>query len=150
MVFLKPNVVVVYDRVATGSGTSQVWQLASPTAPAISGATAQIAGTHQLAVQRLVPATAASSVYNMTSTTGYLSGYRLDEKVAGGDQRYLHVLSLDGAVRSATATGDTGVTISLSDGSTAYVTFEHDAIGASLTWGAVSATLGAGVDDLPQ
>ena len=44
VVFLKPNVVVVYDRVATGAGTTQTWQLATPTAPSIAGTTATISG----------------------------------------------------------------------------------------------------------
>jgi hypothetical protein len=150
VVFLKPNVVIVYDRVASAAGTSQVWQLATPTAPSISGNTATIsAGGHSLKVQRLAPAAATSTSYNMTSTEGYLSGFRLDETVAGGDQRYLHVLSIDGAAVSATANGDNGVTVQLSDGSTATVTFNRDSVGATLNWGSVSQTLGAGVDVLP-
>lgn len=149
VVYLKPDVVIVYDRVATAAGTSQVWQLATPTAPQISGATATIGGAHPMTVQRLVPAAATSSSYNMTQTDGYLSGFRLDETVAGGDQRYLHVLSIDGAATSAQAQGDNGVTVQLSDGTTATVTFNRDAMGASLNWGSVQQTLGAGVDVLP-
>lgn len=150
IVFLKPNVVVVYDRVATAAGTSQVWQLASPTVPAISGATTTIAGAHPLVVRRLIPAAATSGTTSMASVSGYLSGYRLDEKVTGGDQRYLHVLSLDGTVTSAAATGDTGVTVALSDGSTAYINFNRDTVGATLAWGSVSETLGPTVDTLPE
>jgi hypothetical protein len=153
-VYLKPNVVVVYDRVATASGTSQTWQLASPAAPSISGTTTTFPGTHPMTVRRLVPASATAAVTNMTSVTStagsYVSGYRLDEKLAGGDQRYLHVISLDGSVTSATASGDTGATIAMSDGSTATVTFNRDSIGASLAWGSVNETLGAGIDMLPE
>jgi hypothetical protein len=149
-VYLKPNVVVVYDRVATASGTSQTWQLASPTAPSVSGATATVAGTHPMVVRRLLPASASAAVTNMTSITGYVSGFRLDEKVSGGDQRYLHVISLDGSVTSATASGDTGATISMADGSTATVSFNRDTIGASLSWGSVNQTLGTGIDMLPE
>jgi hypothetical protein len=107
-----------------------------------------------MTVRRLVPASATAAVTNMTSVTStagsYVSGYRLDEKLAGGDQRYLHVISLDGSVTSATASGDTGATIAMSDGSTATVTFNRDSIGASLAWGSVNETLGAGIDMLPE
>ena len=96
-----------------------------------------------------MPAAATSSSYNMTQTEGYLSGFRLDETVAGGDQRYLHVLSIDGAAVSAQASGDNGVTVQLNDGTTASVTFNRDTMGASLNWGSVQQTLGAGVDALP-
>jgi len=40
MLYLQPNVVIVYDRVASGSGTSQTWQLVTPVQPSISGNTA--------------------------------------------------------------------------------------------------------------
>jgi hypothetical protein len=150
VVFLQPNVVIVYDRVNTGTGTSQVWQLATPTRPTLSGAIVTIPGSHTLAVHRLAPAAAASSVYDMTRTSGYLSGFRLDESVAGGDQRYLHVLSLDGAVSSATASGDSSVTVAMTSGQTATVSFDRDAIGASMMYGGSTVTLGPGVDAMPE
>jgi hypothetical protein len=149
MIYLEPNVVVVYDRVATGSNTSQVWQLATPTRPAISGTTATIAAAHTLTVQRLAPA-GSSVVTDMSRVTGHTSGFRLDTSLAGGDRRYLHVLSLDGAVLSATATGDTGVSIALAGGQTANISFERDDIGATLTYGGSTTTLGAGIDDIAE
>lgn len=150
VVFLKPNVVVVYDRVATGAGTSQVWQLATPVLPTVSGANATIAGAHTMTVQRLAPANATGSVTNMTSLSGYLSGYRFDETVAGGDNRYLHVLSLDGGATSAVASGDSGVTVNMSNGQSATITFNHDDIGATLSLDGETTTLAAGVDMLPE
>ncbi|NVB77862.1 MAG: hypothetical protein HOV81_05655 [Kofleriaceae bacterium] len=150
VVFLKPNVVVVYDRVASGAGTSQVWQLASPIRPTISGANATIQGTHTMTVQRLAPANASGAVTSMTSLPGYLSGFRFDENVPGGDNRYLHVLSLDGGAASAVANGDTGVTVTLSNGSTAQVEFNRDDIGATLTLDGQATTLATGVDMLPE
>jgi hypothetical protein len=86
----------------------------------------------------------------MTSLPGYLSGYRFDETVPGGDNRYLHVLSIDGGATSAVANGDTGVTVTMSNGQTAEVTFNRDDIGASLTLDGQAMTLGAGVDMLPE
>jgi hypothetical protein len=150
IVFLKPNTIVVYDRVATPAGTSQVWQLASPTQPTISGATATIAGAHSLKVQRLVPATASTMATSLAGTSVYTGGYRLDETVAGGDVRYLHVLSLDGSTASATVSGDSTVTVNLAGGGSATVAFDRANVGATLTYGGATTTLGAGVDEIPE
>src|SRR5207249_4996064 len=43
IVYLLPDVVIVFDRVQSASGTTQTWQLASPVAASISGSTAAIA-----------------------------------------------------------------------------------------------------------
>jgi hypothetical protein len=152
IVYLEPDTVIVYDRVTSGASTQQVWQLATPTAPALSGSTATINGAHALHVQRLAPAAAASSVFNYTADPSgdYGGGYRLDETMAGGDQRYLHVLSIDGAVTSASASGDSTVTVSLASGQSATVAFDRTSIGATLTYGGTTTTLGTGVDSLPE
>jgi hypothetical protein len=56
LVYLQPNVVVVYDRVTTTADTQQVWQLAMPAAPSLAGAIAtEATAGHALAVQRLAP-----------------------------------------------------------------------------------------------
>jgi hypothetical protein len=70
--------------------------------------------------------------------------------MAGGDQRYLHVLSIDGSVTSATATGDSTVTVQLANGKTATVAFDRNNIGANLTYGGTAIALGAGVDVLSE
>jgi hypothetical protein len=150
IVYLQPNTVIVYDRVTTSGDTTQTWQLATPVAPSISGATATINGAHALSVQRLVPAAATSSAYNLASTSSYRAGYRLDTAQPGGDRRYLHVLSIDGSVASATADGETGVTVALANGETATVAFNRDDIGATLTYGGTTTTLGAGIDTLAE
>jgi hypothetical protein len=150
MVYLKPNVVVVYDRVVTGSGTSQIWQIASPIRPAISGATATIGGAHSLSVQRLAPASASSTATSLAGTGAYTGGFRLDTTVAGGDVRYLHVLSLDGGATSATASGDSTVTVNLAGGGSATVAFDRANIGATLTYNGTTTALAAGVDDIPE
>ncbi|HEY5952169.1 MAG TPA: hypothetical protein VIV40_42015, partial [Kofleriaceae bacterium] len=117
ILYIEPSTVVVYDRVTTTSDTTQTWQLVTPVSPAISGTTATIRGAHAMTVQRLVPATGAtSSAYNLTRTSAYRGGYRLDTTQAGGDRRYLHVLSIDGSVTSATAAGDNAATLVLADG----------------------------------
>ena len=64
--------------------------------------------------------------------------------------RYLHVLAVDGAVASATASGTTGVTLNLATGGTTTVTFSRDAVGATLTRNGTATTLSAGVDTLAE
>jgi hypothetical protein len=150
IVFLEPNTVVVYDRVVTTADTTQVWQLATPVAPAISGATATINAAHTLRVDRLVPAAATSSAYNLASTSAYRAGYRLDTAQPGGDRRYLHVLSIDGSTASATASGDSGVSIQLANGQAANIAFNRDSIGATLTYAGTTTTLDASVDALQE
>jgi hypothetical protein len=150
MVYLKPDVVVVYDRVASAAGTTQTWQLTSPSQPALGGTSATITGTHTLRVERLAPAAAHAAVTNLATVTGYRGGYRIDEAMAGGDVRYLHVLSLDGAAASATATNDSTVTVQLANGETATVAFDRDDVGATLTYAGNTTTLTKGVDVLPE
>jgi len=151
LLYLAPDVVVVFDRVQSAADTAQTWQLAVPVAPSISGATATIANAgHTLSVARIAPVGAAMSVYNCLSDPDLKGGYRLDERLPGGDQRYLHVLAMDGAVASASASGATGVTLNLAAGGTVTVSFVRDAPGATLTRGGVTTTLGAGVDTLPE
>jgi hypothetical protein len=151
VVYLEPDTVVVYDRVTTPASMQQVWQLATPKQPAISGSTATISGAHVLHVQRFSP-NATMSVFNYTADPSgdYGGGYRLDETVAGGDQRFLNVLSIDGAVTNASAANDSTVTVTLSNGQTATVAFNRSSIGATLTYNGASKTLAAGVDSLPE
>ena len=150
VVFLPPNVVVVFDRVKTSAGTTQTWQLPTPVSPAISGNTATITSAgHSLKVTRVAPSAATMSVFNFASNASYTGGYRLDEKVSGGDNRYLHVLSLDGGATSVVAAGATGVTVNLASGGQATVTFNRDTTGATLKIGATTTNLTAVVDTLP-
>ena len=149
IVYLEPDVVVVYDRVTTKSGTQQVWQLAAPKSPTLNGTRATITtSAHALNVQRLAPTAATATVRSYTSDSDFKGGFRLDETIAGGDQRYLHVLWIDNAV--GTVTGETdGVTVTINGVST-RVKFSRDAIGGSLTIGGTTTTLGSGVDVLAE
>jgi hypothetical protein len=153
MIYLQPDVVVVFDRVKTSSGTSQTWQLASPTAASISGALASVTNAgHTLKVQKISGGTMA--VTPMTSVDpDFTGGYRLDETMAGGDNRYLHVLSVDGAVSSTVSAGDAthpGVTVHLANGHNATITFVRDTPGASLVLDGTTKSLSTGVDTLPE
>ena len=153
MVYLLPDVVVVFDRVQSAGGTTQTWQLASPASPSVSGATASFAAAgHVLKVQQM--SGGAMSVTSMPSVdSDYSGGFRLDETMPGGDNRYLHVLSIDGSVSSTTSAGDAahpGATVNLANGHTATVTFTRDTTGATLVLDGTTKVLGAGVDKLPE
>ena len=150
IVHLEPDTVIVYDRVASASGTQQTWQLATPVSPAINGAAATINAAHVLHVTRYAPAGASSSVHNMNANSDFSSGYRLDETIAGGDQRYLHVLAIDGAVSSASAANDSTITVQLASGHTVTVAFNRDAPGATLTYDGTVTNLAAGIDAMAQ
>lgn len=148
LVVLLPDIIVVYDRVTSKAGSEQIWQLVSPARPTIAGARATIAASgHMLAIDRIAPAQATSSVHDFSAESDFIGGFRLDTSVPGGDQRYLHVLSIDGAATSTTAQTD-GVTINLAAGGTAIVRFNRDGVGGTLTVGGSTTTLGAGVDPL--
>ncbi|MGE0873014.1 MAG: hypothetical protein AB7P03_30965 [Kofleriaceae bacterium] len=151
IVFIEPDIVVVYDRVTTKVGGQQIWQLVSPVAPAITGSHATIAGTeHTLNVDRIAPAEATSSAFDLAaSDSDFRDGFRLDTTMPGGDQRYLHVLSIDGSVSSLTPETN-GVTIALAAGGSATVIFNPDAVGGSLQLGGSTHALNAGVDKLAE
>ena len=153
IVYLLPDVVVVFDRVQSAAGTTQTWQLASPVAASISGALATIASSgHTLKVQKISGGSMAVTAFTSVSSD-YAGGSRLDETMAGGDNRYLHVLSIDAAASSVTPAGDAthpGVTVAMSNGHTATVTFARDTTGATLVLDGATKTLAAGVDHLPE
>jgi hypothetical protein len=152
MVYLQPDVVVVFDRVRSTSSTTQTWQLPTPVAPSLSGNTATITnGGHSLKVTRIAPTAATMSSYSfMAGSSDFTGGYRLDERVSGGDNRFLHVLSVDGGATSASVLGTTGVTVNLKGGGTAVVTFNRDTVGGTLTLNGVTTALVGGVTTLPQ
>ena len=152
MLYLQPNAVIVFDRVTSASGTTQTWQLVSPVSPSISGNTATFSNAgHSLKVTRMLPSSATMSRYAFTSASDFSGGYRLDEKVAGGTQRYLHVMSVDGGVTSQTSAGSYGVTVNLATGKQVTVQFNADTIGGTLKMDGVTSSLTSnGVQPLSQ
>ena len=157
------NVVVIYDRVQSASGTSQTWQLNSPLSPSISGASAAFAGAnHTLHVDRVLPSAASSSIYNWTTDPAgdFHGGFRFEEKVSGGNNQFLHVLSFDADVVStvsSTIDSRDGVVITFADGHIATVAFSAAGQDATLSVtgldGATVVTTQAfasGVDTLPE
>jgi hypothetical protein len=128
-----------------------VFQLVSPASPAIGDPVSTLtAAGHTLSVQRvIVPAGTTPSVYDFKkSDTDFSAGFRLDETAPGGDNRFLHVLWIDGAAGSVTA-GTDSVTLTVG-GQPVTATFNHDSIGGSITIGGQATTLGTGVDTLPE
>ncbi|MEZ4403871.1 MAG: hypothetical protein R3B06_27860 [Kofleriaceae bacterium] len=155
LVFLEPDVVVVYDRVAA-PGVEQVWQVVAPAAFTVAGASATTSHDgHRLTVERIVPAAATARSTGLGGD--FTGGFRLEER-STGTTHHLHVLAVDGAVTATTAagaSGQDGVTLTLAGGRTATVRFNQDAAGGSLTasGGAgptIDATLAPGIAALPE
>ncbi len=139
VVYLKPDVVVVFDRVQYTAGSSvKTFQLPTPYLPAISGRIATISnGTSSLRLHAVAP-TSASLVSTPFATidsdfTG--GGYRIDVTATGsGETRFMNVLSIDNA--AATVTGsptDSGeVTVALTDGRSVLLRFNAAAPGGTI------------------
>jgi hypothetical protein len=136
--FLKPGVLVLFDRVDAAADTVRVWQLNSAFQPAPSGDVVAFAGaTSDLDVWLLGPDGATTSVVDWTTDDDMNGGWRLDvaHSSADGRSRFLHVLSLDGAVSGADAVTDgtlAGVDLVLAGGGTVEVRFESDEVGGTL------------------
>jgi hypothetical protein len=151
IVYLEPDAIVVYDRVATKAGGQQVWQLVSPASPAITATHATFTvGARKLEVERVIaPGGTTAAAYDFRKEADFTGGFRLDETAPAGDNRFLHVIWIDSAASAVTATTD-GATFTLAGGKAVSVTFNHAAIGATLNLGGQAITLGAGVDALPE
>ena len=144
VLYLEPDVVVVYDRVEGGS--SQTWQLAVPNQPTISGNTATMTNAgHTLKVTKLGAGNFGQ--YSYRSNADFNNGYRIDQTASGGAQRFLNVISIDNAATSVSGAGETA-TVRLASGKNVEITFNRDAVGATLKIDGQTTTLGAGVDDV--
>jgi hypothetical protein len=141
MVWLKPDVFIVFDRVDTsGSGNTRVWQLQSPVSPSITGRTAAVnASGSTLTVYAILPATSTLKVVDWKSADSDMrDGFRFEEvDSAGTSSLFLNVMALDGAVATAVAddiTGQHGVKLTLKNGDTATVRFGDSTPGATVDW----------------
>ncbi len=135
VLFIKPNVVVVFDRFAGQAGISADWLLNSPISPTQSGNTVTFAGGQTTMVaHRVHPATATTTISSWRSLDAEATaGYRLAWTSATGP--YLVVLSLDGAVTNAIAADTTGIhgtTITLNDGRTLTARFNDTQRGGTV------------------
>jgi hypothetical protein len=158
LVFVKPDTLVVFDRIDAAAASQRVWQLNTPIAPVLSGAGDSIAtltgDQATLVVRRILPAGAVSSVLDWTGDAEMSGGYRIDATDTGGDgsSRFLHVLSVDGAVTAATPSDDgdqLGVALTVS-GAPVTVRFAADEPGGSLIIDGDAITLAPGIQVLPE
>jgi hypothetical protein len=120
-------------------------------APSVSGNSATITNAgHTLKLTRIAPPSATMSTFSFTADSDFTGGFRLDQRLPGGDQRYLHVLSVDGAVSSTTVSGTNGVIVNLASGGQITATFNRDTPGGSLTVNGVTTPLTATVASLAE
>ena len=152
IVYLPPSTIVIYDRATTPAANQQVWSLAFPASPAISGPqTTVTASGHTLNIQRLAPATATASSYSYAANNSdFTNGFRLDETMPGGDNRWLHVATIDGSATQITSSDGNSVDLVLANGTAAHVAFDPNGVGGSLTLGSQTISLGATIDQLPE
>jgi len=152
IVYLPPSTIVIYDRASTPAGNQQVWSLAFPASPSISGPQTTVAASgHTLNIQRLAPANATASSYSYAANNSdFTNGYRLDETMPGGDNRWLHVATIDGSATQVTSSDGNSVDLVLANGTAAHVAFNPNDVGGTLTLGNQTIPLGATVDQLPE
>jgi hypothetical protein len=144
IVYLLPDVVIVYDRVATAKDATQWWQLPTPERPGIDDTKGIATLARRLAVHRVLGG-GPMVAFDFKADKDFTGGWRLEEQVAGGDNRYLHVLSIDGAARKVKAVGASGVEVTLASGPVT-VTFDKDAPGVTIG----TKKLAAGLDTWPE
>jgi len=139
LVFIKPDTVVVFDRVATKSSIAKTWHLNTPLKPVVKNNSATVQGEKSnLAVVALLPRGARPAVVAWKNVeSDFHGGYRVDIAAPSGDTaQFLTVLSVDGAVtRAAEGAADpTGPTaeLTLKDGRTVRVHFDAAAWGGRL------------------
>jgi hypothetical protein len=147
MVWLKPDVFVIFDRVDTsGSGVSRIWQLNSPVLPTIAGRTATVSASGStLSVHAILPSASALQTTDWKATdSDMLAGFRFEAvDSAGASSLFLHVVSLDAAVSAAVAddvAGQHGVKLTLKGGDVATVRFGDTTPGATVDWTRASGT----------
>ena len=156
LIFLRPGVVVIFDRVDTASDASRIFTLNTPITPAPSGSTITMTGEASSLVVHRVGGSGSVSLTAWPDVDGaeYGGGHRIDvtETGGGGRSRMLHVLSVDGAVTAvsaADAAGTRGVRIEQSGGQAVTIRFQEDSFGATLEDAGGTVTLGEGVEALP-
>ncbi|HEX3759378.1 MAG TPA: hypothetical protein VHW23_11760 [Kofleriaceae bacterium] len=162
MVYIQPDTVVVYDRLSTKVGGQVVFQLVSPVSPPTATGTTHTFTTivnppkttvaHTLTLEDVItpPGTTPSIVDMSKEDSDFMGGFRLEETAAAAtNNRFLHVLTIDGAASNIASSGSDGVTMMIG-GQAATVSFNHDNVGATLTLGGQTITLAAGVDPLAE
>jgi hypothetical protein len=148
--FIKPSTFVVFDRVASTSGTKRIWTLNLAKAPAtINGDQLTYVGTNtspsRMDVFRVAP-TGLSYTVNTLNLGPYDTALNANARridvvdTAGTQSNFLHVIGTNATnapvvsnVTRSDATGQTGVSFKLSDGRTVVARFNNTTTGGSLT-----------------
>ena len=130
IVFVKPDTLIVFDRVQASAGSQKVWRLNTPVRPTVSGRVATMAGTRggRLTLTPVLPAGVTPAVVDWAATVNdFDGGYRIDLSTTGnGRAVFLNVLSLNNAVTAVTESspaGMYGATLTLADGRSVTVQF---------------------------
>ena len=138
-VFIQPDVFVVFDRaMARNAEVQRVFTLNLPEPPQIDGtriALRQAGGSFD--VLRLAPQGVTTSVLDWTKAGRDMKGgARVDVAHAQGQSsQFLHVMALDGAVRSAQRAdvgGRIGAAVMLADGRRLHLLFNPDSWGGRI------------------
>jgi hypothetical protein len=138
VVYLRPDVVIVFDRVEyTQGATTKTFQLPVAGLPTIAGRTATYSnGSATLTMHAVSPADSTLSITDMETVDAedFNGAYRIDTSVTtSGASRFLHVLSVDNAVATAVrGANDGAVTVTLADGRTVTLAFNLDAQGGTI------------------
>ena len=137
--FIKPDTFVVFDRAVVASpATRRIWTLNVTAEPKIDGdVTNYTEGKNKLEVYRLAPTGLKTETLSWPEMRkGMRGGVRVDVADTNGTASvFLHVLSANGAVVSATradAPGQTGAAIKFTDGRTATVRFSNQRSGGTI------------------
>jgi hypothetical protein len=137
IVFIKPNTVVVFDRVNYAAGASvKTFQLPTENLPVIVGREVTVSNAGStLKVHALSPANSTLGVTPFTSVDAdFRSGYRIDSTITNNTlTRFLNVLSIDSAVvTAATGANDSTAVLAMEDGRQITLAFDPNAIGGSI------------------
>ncbi|MFO0549029.1 MAG: hypothetical protein U0271_11620 [Polyangiaceae bacterium] len=153
IVFVKPDIFVVRDRVSTTSASARrVYQLNTPISPTVMSGRAHMGGgSGALDLFVVRPANVTPSIVDWAATDGDMNGgFRLEIPQQGtAETVFLTVLGVNDAASSVAASGADGVAITLSGGGTLTVTFDANGEGAVIDAPDFDATVGPGVDTLP-
>jgi hypothetical protein len=137
IVFIKPNTVVVFDRVNYTAGTTtKIFQLPTAGLPTISGRMVTYSnGSSTLRVHAMSPASSALSITNMNSVdTDFNSGHRIDSSITNNAlTRFLNVLSIDNTMVSVAAgANDSTAILQMDDGRQITIAFDPANIGGTI------------------
>ena len=147
-VFIKPSTFVIFDRAQTSNaGTRRIFTMNFPEPPTVNGAvTSLVIGSNRFDMRRIVPASASTTVtlwrdvsdnFRYPPPAPLITAARMDVLDTGSDAstEFLHVVGLGGSVTGAVASngvGQTGTTITLTDGRTVTVRFNQAAPGGTV------------------